>query len=106
MDEVIQKGWSFCFVTGGTDDKVYADCVASIHDEFNGRDDFEIISVGQSSLHDDPALVSGGAVHRTGFQTIFQEPAAGQKSQKPENAVLSNRCHQPQKEYRGSACKV
>jgi len=56
MDEVIQKGWSFCFVTGGTDDKVYADCVASIHDEFNGRDDFEIISVGQSSLHDDPAL--------------------------------------------------
>src|SRR5210317_1817065 len=50
----MEEGWSFCFVTGGTDDAVYADCLTSIRNDFVGRDDFEIISVGTSSLHDEP----------------------------------------------------
>lgn len=50
----MEEGWSFCFVTGGTDDAVYADCLTSIRNDFFGRDDFEIISVGTSSLHDEP----------------------------------------------------
>ena len=54
MAKNMEEGWSFCFVTGGTDDAVYADCLTSIRNDFVGRDDFEIISVGTSSLHDEP----------------------------------------------------
>ena len=53
MIEEHQKGWSFCFVTGGTDDATYSACLESIYNEFDGRDDFEIISVGTSSLHEE-----------------------------------------------------
>lgn len=47
----MEEGWSFCFVTGGTDDAVYAECLTTIRNDFVGRDNFEIISVGTSSLH-------------------------------------------------------
>ena len=62
MIEEHQKGWSFCFVTGGTDDATYSACLESIYNEFDGRDDFEIISVGTSSLHEE---------RRPKFKTVF-----------------------------------
>ena len=43
-------GWSFCFVTGGTNDPEYLEALRSIEYEFTGRDDYEIISVGTTSV--------------------------------------------------------
>ena len=48
--EKCRSGWSFCFVTGGTNDPEYLECLRSIEAEFSGRDDYEIISVGTSSV--------------------------------------------------------
>lgn len=45
-----RSGWSFCFVTGGTNDLEYLECLRSIDTEFSARDDYEIISVGTSSI--------------------------------------------------------
>ena len=45
-----RSGWSFCFVTGGTNDLEYLECLRSIDSEFSARDDYEIISVGTSSI--------------------------------------------------------